>query len=195
MPRHNPASPPWPGSIDERVTSAKRLRPGEIAVVDHVDMDRAAAVALVEAGVAAVVNAAPSISGRYPNLGPRHLIDAGVVLVDDVGGQVLAAVDDGEPIRVDGGSVYLGDELIGDRRRQDRRSVAAAMEAQRTASRAASRRCSANAVEQLRRERDLLLDGVGVPRLATPFQGRQVVVVVQGVRLPSRPGVTEGVSP
>src|SRR3954452_5403484 len=80
--------------VDRRTRNlAKRLRPGEIAVVDHVDMDRAAAVALVEAGVVAVVNAAPSISGRYPNLGPRHLMEAGVILVDDVGGQIFAAID------------------------------------------------------------------------------------------------------
>ena len=65
------ASRPWRGSTGVPRTSPSGSNPGEIAVVDHLDMDRAAAVALVDAGVVAVVNAAPSISGRYPNLGPR----------------------------------------------------------------------------------------------------------------------------
>ncbi len=166
--------------VDRRTRNlAKRLKPGEIAVIDHVDMDRAAAVALVEAGVLAVVNAAPSISGRYPNLGPRHLVDAGVALVDDVGGQVLAAVTDGVQLRVDGGHVYLGDQLIATGVRQDRRSVAAAMETSKGGIANRLEALSANAVEQVRRERDLLLDGVGVPRLARAIQGRQVLVVVR----------------
>jgi uncharacterized membrane-anchored protein len=158
---------------------ARRLKPGEIAVVDHIDMDRASAVALVEAGAVAVVNAAPSISGRYPNLGPRHLVDSGVVLVDDVGGQVLAAVSDGVTLRVDGGSVYLGDELIGSGSRQDPRSVAAAMETSKDGIASRLEALSANAVEQLKRERGLLLDGDGVPRLATAIDGKQVLVVVK----------------
>ena len=48
----------------------KSLRPGDIAIVDHVDMDAIAAWGLVEKKVAAVVNAALPTSGRYPNRGP-----------------------------------------------------------------------------------------------------------------------------
>ena len=44
----------------------KRLRPGDIAIIDHRDIDRMAAEDLVESGVQAVVNVAPSTTGRYP---------------------------------------------------------------------------------------------------------------------------------
>src|SRR5438874_5999573 len=64
---------------------AGRLRPGDVAVIDHVDLDRVAADSLVAVGVAAVLNAKPSISGRYPNLGPEVLVKNGVVLVDNLG--------------------------------------------------------------------------------------------------------------
>src|SRR2546427_7828264 len=60
----------------------RRLRPGEIAVIDHRDLDRMAAEDLVESGVKAVVNVAPSITGRYPNQGPLILTRAGGRLVD-----------------------------------------------------------------------------------------------------------------
>src|SRR5215213_5562666 len=72
--------------LDRRTKNlTKRLQPGDIAVIDHVDIDRVSADALVGCKVAAVVNAAPSISGRYPNLGPEILINAGIPLLDDVG--------------------------------------------------------------------------------------------------------------
>lgn len=169
-----------PARVDRRTRNlVTRIGPGEIAVIDHLDIDRASAVALSEAGVAAVVNAAPSISGRYPNLGPLHLIDAGIVVIDDVGGEIFGTLHDGEVIRVDGDSVYVGEELVTSGTRLDRASVLAAMEASRDGIPSRLEALSANAVEQLRLERDLLLDGTGVPRLTTPTEHRQVVVVVR----------------
>src|SRR3954469_165326 len=72
-----------------------RLRPGDVAVIDHLDLDRGTAQALVDAGVVAVVDAAAVISGRYPNLGPQTLAAAGVVIVDGVGASGLAGIADG----------------------------------------------------------------------------------------------------
>ena len=71
---------------------AKRLRAGEIAVIDHTDIDRVAAESLIAAGVAAVVNAGTSISGRYPNFGPIRLLRAGVPIVDGVDRSVMLGI-------------------------------------------------------------------------------------------------------
>ena len=49
----------------------KRLNPGEIAIIDHSDLDRVSAEELIRRKVAAVVNVSVSITGRYPNLGPE----------------------------------------------------------------------------------------------------------------------------
>ena len=95
----------WPGAprVGKRTKDlTKRLEPGDIAVIDHADLDRVAADGLIDAGVVAVVNASPSITGRYPNGGPLRLVRAGVVLVDDVGSSIMDAVDrrpDGAPGR------------------------------------------------------------------------------------------------
>jgi len=76
--------------LDRRTKDlTKRLRPGDIAIIDHADLDRVSADALIRCQVAAVVNAAQSIGGRYPNLGPQLLIEAGIPLVDDVGQDVF----------------------------------------------------------------------------------------------------------
>lgn len=166
--------------VDRRTRNlARRLRPGEIAVVDHMDMDRAAAVALTDAGVVAVVNAAPSISGRYPNLGPRHLLESGVVILDDVGSAVMTAVEDGAVVRLDGETLYLDDQIVCSGVRQSRQSVALAMEQSRSGIPSRLEALSANTVEQLRREGPLLLDGTGVPPLVTPVRHRHVLIVVR----------------
>ena len=75
----------------------RRVGPGDIVVIDALDLDRITADALVEADIAAVVNASPSISGRYPNLGPEVLVNNGVTLIDETGPEVFKRVKDGCP--------------------------------------------------------------------------------------------------
>src|SRR5436190_23068563 len=96
-----------------------RLRPGEIAVIDHVDLDRVAADSLVAAGVAGVLNAKPSVSGRYPNLGPEVLIQAGIPLLDDLGEELFDRLREGDLVRIDTDTVFLGEEAIAKGCRQD----------------------------------------------------------------------------
>src|SRR5579875_3883855 len=97
-----------PARLDRRTKNlTKRLDPGDIAIIDHVDLDRVAADALISRKVAAVVNASVSMSGRYPNLGPQLLIEAGIPLVDDVGQDVFARVREGATVRLDGDTLYL----------------------------------------------------------------------------------------
>ena len=84
-----------------------RLRPGDIAVIDHLDIDRVAADSLVAVGVSAVLNAKPSISGRYPNLGPEVLIQAGIVLIDDLGDDLFDRISEGDLVGIEDDTVLL----------------------------------------------------------------------------------------
>ncbi|MGA8114806.1 MAG: putative cytokinetic ring protein SteA [Actinocatenispora sp.] len=170
-----------PARLDRRTKRLTgRLRPGDIAIIDHLDLDRVAADALVGSGVSAVVNAKPSISGRYPNLGPEVLIRAGIPLVDDVGEDVFHAIRDGDTVRIDGGTVFVGDEKVATGARQDAESVAAAMVDAREGLSAQLEAFAGNTMEYLKRERDLLLDGVGVPDVSTSLAGRHCLIVVRG---------------
>ncbi len=130
--------------------------------------------------MAAVVNAAVSISGRYPNLGPEILVAAGVPLIDDAGGAVLGDVREGDVVRIDGDCVYLGDQLVAKGTAQTVDTVQAAMAEARAGLAVQLESFAANTMEFLRRERDLLLDGVGVPDIKTDLDGKQVLVVVRG---------------
>jgi uncharacterized membrane-anchored protein len=167
--------------IDRRTRQlVKRLRPGDIAIIDHVDIDRLSAEALVECGVAAVVNAATSISGRYPNLGPEILVANGIPLLDGVGTGVLAEVRDGDIVRLCEGALYAGDRVVATGEQQTIETVQQSMADARAGLAVQLEAFAANAMEYLRRDRDLLLDGVGVPEIATELADKQVLVVVRG---------------
>jgi uncharacterized membrane-anchored protein len=158
----------------------QRLRPGDVAVIHHLDLDRASADALVRCRVAAVVNAAASISGRYPNLGPKVLAEAGIPLVDVPDSDVFAAVRDGAPIRIEGARIYRGDVLVAEGDLLDDDRVTALMAQARTGLGAQLEAFSLNSMEHLRRERGLLLDGVGFPEITTSMADRHVLVVTRG---------------
>ncbi|MDQ6650368.1 MAG: putative cytokinetic ring protein SteA [Actinomycetota bacterium] len=178
-----PALPGVSGSarLDHRTKHlTSRLRPGDIAVVDHVDLDRVSADALVHCKVAAVVNAAPSISGRYPNLGPEVLMAAGVPLLDSVGGAVFTAVGENDTVRLVDDTLYIGERPVATGSRQTEETVAAAMAEARAGLSIQLEAFAANTMDYLRRERDLLLDGVGVPEIRTNLSGRHVLIVVRG---------------
>ncbi|MFI7307447.1 putative cytokinetic ring protein SteA [Micromonospora aurantiaca] len=178
---------PEPGSIvgtarlDRRTKRlVGRLRPGDIAVIDHVDLDRVAADSLVAVGVAAVLNAKPSVSGRYPNLGPEVLISAGIPLLDDLGESVFEQVREGDRVRIEGNTVFVGDEPVAHGSLQDAESVAKSMADAREGLSVQLEAFAANTMDYLRQERDLLLDGVGVPEIQTRIQGRHCLIVVRG---------------
>ena len=171
-----------PARLDMRTKRlTKRLRPGDIAIIDHVDLDRVAAEALVAAKVCAVVNAAPSISGRYPNLGPEILFAAGVPLLDDVEGDVFAQIREGETVRLYDDTLYAADgRVLAKGTVQTAESIAAAMAEARAGLAVQLESFASNTMEYLKRERDLLLDGVGVPEIRTKLEGRHALVVVRG---------------
>ncbi|MFY9846434.1 MAG: putative cytokinetic ring protein SteA [Trebonia sp.] len=160
----------------------KRLKPGDIAVIDHADLDRVSADELIDCRVAAVVNAAKSITGRYPNLGPRLLLEAGIPLLDDVGSDVLIRISEGAVVRLDGDVLFAGDQAVAKGVLQDETTLAKAMQQAVDGVTTQIDSFAANTLEFLRHEVDLLTTGIQVPELGTLMDGRHVLVVVRGYR-------------
>ncbi|HEY5198770.1 MAG TPA: putative cytokinetic ring protein SteA [Solirubrobacteraceae bacterium] len=157
------------------------LKGGDIAVVDHENLDRVSAEDLVAVGVKAVLNCKPSTSGTYPNMGPQLLVDGGVHLVDMEDDGLFDLLRNGERIVVRGGEVLRGEEVIArgsvlepDRVReqtdQRRREIGEALE-----------RFAQNTIEHMLEERELLAGAVELPRFRTEFRDRPVLIVVRGV--------------
>jgi len=160
----------------------KRLRPGEIAVVDHVDIDRIAAEELIEAGVVAVLNAAPSSQGRYPNAGPLMLARAGVRLIDAPGAGLFEKLSDGDRLLVEGEAVFRGEEEIARGRVLRVAELEREMQEHRQRIDEALGEFAENTVAHVREETDLLTGNIAFPPTAASFRDRHVLIVVRGDR-------------
>jgi uncharacterized membrane-anchored protein len=170
-----------PARVDRRTKDLlKRVRPGEIAVIDHTDVDRVAAEGLIAAGVAAVVNAARSFTGRYPNFGPLLIARAGIPLVDEVGEGLLDALDEGDELLVIGADVWRGEELVATGRRQDAEDLAERVALARAGIGAELESFAVNTLEYIRREAHLIFAPLELPDLRCEFRGRHALVVVRG---------------
>ncbi|WP_063023596.1 putative cytokinetic ring protein SteA [Nocardia niwae] len=163
-----------------------RIGPGDIVVLDEMDLDRMTADRLVEARVGAVINTSPSISGRYPNLGPEALVANGILLLDTVSSDAFKKIKDGVKVRIVDGVVYadklikkepevlvegieLTESAITERMIEARNGLADHLEA-----------FAGNTIEFIRTESALLIDGFGVPELDLVMKHRHVVVVADG---------------
>lgn len=158
----------------------KRVRSGDVAVVDLPDLDRTTAEALRLRGAVAVVNTVQTSTGRYPNLGPQVLVGAGVPLLDAVGTALFTQVKDGDKVGLDGARLVRGDEVLAEGTLVDDELVEEMLSRGRTGMAVQLETLTANSGEYLRREHALLLEGVGIPELATSLDGREVVVVLSG---------------
>ena len=167
--------------VDSRTKNlVKRLHPADVAVIDHRDLDQVAAEGLVQAKVKAVVNASPSISGRYPNLGPQVLVNAGVILLDDVGTAVMERVREGMMVEIRGPSLWQNGQEIARGRLLDREAVAALMAQTQENLRAELEKFVQNTLDYAIKEKDLILGGVVPSEIRPPIAGRPVLVVVRG---------------
>jgi len=158
----------------------KRLRAGDVAVIDHVNIDRIAAEELIEAGVVAVLNASESSNGRYPNAGPLMLAQEGIRLVDAPNAGLFELLKDGDRVRIDGGTVSIGDQEVLRGRVLGAEELERQLEEQRERIDEALAEFAENTVAHVRQETDLLTGSVAFPSTRASFRDRHVLIVVRG---------------
>ncbi|HLJ58079.1 MAG TPA: putative cytokinetic ring protein SteA [Chthonomonadaceae bacterium] len=158
----------------------RRLKPGDIAVIHHADLDTTAAHALIECRVSAVVNAAPSISGRYPNRGPALLLDADIPLIDEAGDAAFDRIADSTAGVIEGDSLRMADGACIAGKLMTPERLAEAMAAARENLNTELDHFARNTLAYLDNEKGLLFDPVDAPRLRTGLSDRHVLIVVRG---------------
>lgn len=177
MPRVGPA----PVRLDRRTKDlTKRLGAGDIAVIKHADIDRVSAEALVACRPAAVVNADKSISGRYPNLGPGIIVDAGIPLIDDVGAEIFETLSEEDEIVVEGDTVLKDDAEVATGLLQTAESIARDMHEAEAGMNSVLVDFVDNTIEYIRKDSDLLSAELVVPEVRTNFKDRHALIVVRG---------------
>jgi uncharacterized membrane-anchored protein len=170
-----------PALVDKRTKDlVRRLQPGSIAIIDHTDIDRVAAEGLIAEGAIAVVNGGQSISGRYPNGGPIRIVEAGIPLIDSAGPEILDRIVEGDELRIVGGEVWRGDELVATGTALDPESIEAAMEDARGNIGTELELFAANTLEYIQREAKLTFEPIELPPLRCEIKGRHAIVVVRG---------------
>jgi uncharacterized membrane-anchored protein len=159
----------------------KRLAPGDVAVIDHRDLDRVSAEDLIAAGVVAVLNCRSSSSGEYPNMGPLLLVQAGVHLVDLEDDAIFDAIPEGQPVELAGGEVHARGTVVARGRVLEPAQVVAATDRRRREIGEALEAFARNTVEHMVDERELLSGKIELPRFDTDFRDKDVMIVVRGV--------------
>ena len=158
----------------------RRVTQGDIVVLDILDLDRVTADALVDAGVIGVVNASPSISGRYPNLGPEVLMANNIVLIDNAGPEIFKKIKDGSKVRLHDGGVYHGERRLVHGVERTDEEISDLMHDAKTGLVAHLEAFAGNSIEFIRSESPLLIDGIGIPDIDVDVYRRHVVVVSDG---------------
>ncbi|MHB0997731.1 MAG: putative cytokinetic ring protein SteA [Armatimonadota bacterium] len=159
---------------------AGRLQRGDIAVIDHQDIDSTCARMLVERGPSAVINASPCISGRYPNSGPGILLEAGIPLVDNAGLDIMNMLHEEDIVLLSDGKIIRNDEVIARGVVLDRAAVNRLIEESRSNLSVELEKFAENTLRYIQEEKFLILDPVEVPDLKTKFIGRHALIVVRG---------------
>ncbi|MBN2167755.1 MAG: hypothetical protein JW738_00805 [Actinobacteria bacterium] len=167
--------------MDKRTKNlVKRLRPDDIAIIDHRDIDRVSAELLIEKKPALVVNAENSLTGKYPNFGPLMILAAGIPILDEVGSGIFDKINEGDTINIEGNDVMVSGDIIASG------SILSNIEAELRL--AESQKTlgkhlgdfAANTMEYLKEEKEILLENVDLPAIKTKFYGKQVLVVTRG---------------
>lgn len=168
-----------PGKRTKLLT--KTLEAGQIALIDHKDIDRVSGEELVRKGASCVINVAASSTGDYPNTGPSIIVDAGVLLVDLVDGDLFDRLKDGQTITVRGGEILSDGKVIARGELQTPQLVADKYEHAKRQVGHALERFAENTMQHIRQESELLSGKLDLPDLDTTFRDRDVLVVVRGV--------------
>jgi uncharacterized membrane-anchored protein len=183
-PNGHPAAPvefAGPARLGKRTKDlVKRLDAGDIAIIDHEDIDRVSAEDLLATGVRCVVNVAASSSGRYPNQGPLLMTRGGMHLVDMPGVPLFEELEDGEPVTVREGSLIRNGSIAWEGAHQDLESLDRAQERGRQAIGEALEAFAENTMSHIREERELLAGRIELPEFSTSFRDRPTLIVVRG---------------
>ena len=170
-----------PIKVDRKTKKlAKRLSAGEIAVINHIDIDEVAANSLVERKIKLVINAAPSISVRYPNKGPKILIDNNILIIDNVGENVFEELKEGQVIEVNNGQIYRDGQFIGSGEVMDKSVVEKRTQIAYENMSVELDRFIDNTIEYAKREKGFILGETEIPKMTTNYKDRHVLVVVRG---------------
>lgn len=166
--------------VDKRTKNLiQRLKPNEIAIIDHIDLDEIAADSLLKKRIKALINAAPSLSGRYPALGASKLLASGIPIIDNVGSKILETVQEGSYVQIDGNRIYVNDQTFAGRRLTNQELSKELNRAEQNLDQQLEQ-FALNTLDFALKEMKLIFAPLPLPPLKTVIKNKHVLVVVRG---------------
>jgi len=170
-----------PARADKRTKRlSQRLKKGEIAIINHVDLDGPATEGLLAKGVKCVINCAPTITGRYPNRGPELLLQHNVILIDNVSPDIFDKVSEGEKLTIKSNKIYRNEEIIASGKIMTKERLYEELNNARNNLNNELKDFVTNTLSYINEEKGLLYESIDIPEITTGFRDKPVVIVVRG---------------
>ncbi len=167
--------------LDRRTKNlVKRLKKSDIAIIAHDDIDEVAANSLIEIKPQAIINACPSITGRYPAKGAYKILKAGIPVLDAVGEEIFEEIKEGISLSIKGSQVFWGNRLVAEGQQLRLADVAIKLKQANENIQVELDNFVENTLEYAKKEKDILLGNLSVPDLKTRILNRHVLIVVRG---------------
>ncbi len=157
-----------------------RLKPGDIALIHHRDLDLLSAKRLCEKKVSAVINTEESVTGRYRNLGPTLLFNAGIPVIDYTDEELFNSLNEGDAIEIDDGSIIKDGMTLAEGKILTQEKIQARLTQARHNVRYELEHFVRNTLSFLEQEQESLLGEISFPDVGIDFKGKHVLVVVRG---------------
>ena len=157
----------------------KRIKPGDIALIAHQDIDQIAGASLLEARVKAIINVKKSISGKYPNRGPLSLTEGDIPIIDNCNSDIFQYVQDGDIIKIKQGYIYKDNILIGSGTLLTNQKIKNLLHEAKNNINQELKKFIDNTLNYAREEMSLIFD-IPIPDIDIDFKGRHVLIVVRG---------------
>lgn len=160
------------------------LCPGEIAIIDHQNLDSVAANGLIERKVKAIINCSSSFTGQYVTYGAKAILDQGIPLFDFIGPiDLFSQVKVGEKLMIADGFLLFnqnGERLDGMLHQvTEGKWVELITKAQGKMPEVFSEFID-NTLGFILHEKSAFLQGLPPIPIQTKMDGRPVVVVIRG---------------
>lgn len=162
-----------------------RIKPYQVAVIMHQDIDEIAANGLIEKRVKKVINFSPSITNKYPSLGLKKLLEAKVAVYDVQGNnEIFNLLSDNKTVQIyrennDSKAVFNDTFEVELKQWNFIEMQQLLIEANENIEKELNKFID-NTLEYAAKEKDFVLKPLNLPKLKTKIQGKHVVVVVRG---------------
>lgn len=157
-----------------------RLEAGDIAIIDHDDIDEVAANSLVEKKVSAIINCGKSISGRYPNLGPTIISESNIPIFDVTQGNLFELLKEGDIIEIVDDNVIINHQIICEMVFLSKEKIETALALAEKNIEVELEKFIENTLVYANKEKGLILGNLNIPPIKTKMEKKHVLVVVRG---------------